>query len=60
MEKIAEFLSTLKNIVRVRVLPYHNYAASKYQALGIKNTLPDRLPTDDEIAAAKSIFGITD
>ena len=60
MEKIAEFLSSLKNIVRVRVLPYHNYAASKYQALGIKNTLPDRLPTDDEITKAKSIFGITD
>lgn len=56
MEKIAEFLSTLKHLVRVRVLPYHNYAASKYDALSLKNTLPMRLPTDEEIAKARAIF----
>lgn len=54
--KIAEFLSTLKNIVRVRVLPYHNYAASKYTALNLKNTLPLRLPTESEIEKAKRII----
>ena len=54
--KIAEFLSTLKNIVRVRVLPYHNYAASKYNALNLKNTLPLRLPTESEIEKAKRII----
>ena len=56
MEKIAAFLAPLKNIVRVRVLPYHNYAASKYRALGIHNTLPDTLPTDEEIALAEALF----
>ena len=56
IEKIAEFLSTLKHLVRVRVLPYHNYAASKYDALSLKNTLPMRLPTDEEIAKARAIF----
>ena len=56
MEKIAAFLAELKNIVRVRVLPYHSYAASKYKALGIQNTLPEKLPTDEEIDLAQSLF----
>ncbi len=56
LNKIAEFLSTLKNIVRVRVLPYHNYAGSKYLALGHPNTMPERMPTETEIAEAESYF----
>lgn len=60
MEKIAVFLSELKNIVKIRVLPYHNYAGSKYEALQIENTLPAILPTDEEIEKARqSIRGIT-
>ena len=39
-EKIKEFCNKQKNIVRIRTLPYHNYAASKYEALNMKNTLP--------------------
>ena len=38
IEKIAEFLKPLKNIKDVKVLPYHNYAGSKYSALGMENT----------------------
>ncbi len=56
MAKIAEFLSGLNNLVGVRVLPYHNYAGSKYASLEMENTLPERVPTDDEMAAAKKIF----
>lgn len=54
--KIAEFLSGLKNITKVRVLPYHSYAGSKYEALGMENTLPAKLPTDEEIKAAEKYF----
>ena len=54
--KIAEFLSTLKNVVRVRILPYHNYAESKYNALNIKNTLPMILPTKEEMEKTKTIL----
>ena len=43
IEKIAEFLKPLKNIKDVKVLPYHNYAGSKYVALGMENTLPQIL-----------------
>ena len=56
MAGIAELLKDFKNITRVRVLPYHNYAGSKYDALDMDNTLPNRLPTDEEIRAAEQIF----
>lgn len=56
IEKIADFLRPLKNVKAVKVLPYHNYAGSKYAALGMENTLPERLPTDREIENAKSFF----
>jgi pyruvate formate lyase activating enzyme len=53
MQRIADFLMTIKNLKIVRVLPYHNYAGSKYKALNMKNTLPEFLPTDEEIKSAK-------
>jgi len=53
MEKLADFLSGFRHVRNIRVLPYHNYAGSKYQALGLKNTLPADLPTDREIDAAQ-------
>ena len=52
-EKIAEFLSKLKNITKIRVLAYHNYAGSKYEALGMENTLPKKLPSDEEMKKAR-------
>lgn len=56
IEKIAEFLRTLKNIKEVKVLPYHNYAGSKYVALGMENTLPKILPTEEEIKNAEKML----
>ena len=53
IEKIGKFLSKLNNVVKVRVLPYHNYAGSKYKSLNMNNTLPEILPTDEEIKSAK-------
>jgi len=52
--KIAEFLSKFQNITKVRVLPYHNYAGSKYAALNMKNTLPEIMPTNNDIIAAEA------
>ena len=54
--KIAKFLSELKNIKKVRVLPYHNYAASKYTALGIKNILPTIVPTATETENIRKLY----
>lgn len=59
MEKIAEFLKALKNLKAVKVLPYHNYAGSKYAALGMENTLPEELPTEEEIKKAEKWFKST-
>ena len=52
IEKIACFLAPLQNLTKIRVLPYHNYAGSKYKALNIPDTLPKRLPTDEKIKIA--------
>lgn len=57
MEKIAAFLQTLHNVTKVKVLAYHNYAGSKYAALGMENTLPEHLPTAEEVAAVQALFG---
>ena len=57
IEKIADFVKTLKGVTGVRVLPYHNYARSKYEALGMENTLPESVPTAEEIERAKAFFG---
>ena len=60
IEKIAAFLSRFKHITKIRVLPYHNYAGSKYEALGIENRLPEKLPTDVELDKARELVrGIT-
>ena len=56
IDKIGSFLAQLKNVIGVRILPYHNYAASKYAALGIEDTLPKTLPSEAEISKAKDIL----
>lgn len=58
MEKIADFLLELKGITKVKVLPYHDYAGSKYEALAMENTLPDRLPTKEEIIEVEKVFAL--
>ena len=55
--KIADFLKPLKNVRAVKVLPYHNFAGAKYTALQMENTLPTRLPTEDEIRNAEHLLG---
>lgn len=56
VDKIAEFLRPLKNIKAIKVLPYHNYAGSKYLALGMDNTLPKELPTEEALQIAEQKF----
>ena len=56
IEKIAVFLSEIKNITKIRLLPYHNYAGSKYNSIDMVNTLPQDLPDKDELQEAKNLF----
>lgn len=56
IDKIRDFLKQIKNLKTVKVLPYHNFAGSKYAALGMKNTLPKILPTNEEVVASQNKF----
>ena len=55
-EAIGRFLSTLSGISGVKVLKYHSFADSKYEALGMEDTLPDVTVTDDDISEAVNIL----
>jgi len=58
MEAIAAFLASLRHSYPVRVLPYHDYGVSKYQALGL--AYPARnvpTPTVEETARISALFG---
>lgn len=56
IEKIAHFLSELKNITKVRVLPYHDYAGSKYESLDMENNMSGRVPDKEELEIAVTIL----
>ena len=56
IEDIAKFLSPFKNVSKIRLLPYHSYASSKYSALGMENTLPERMPEEAELLRAREII----
>jgi hypothetical protein len=45
------------NIEKAKILPYHNFAASRYGALGMESTLPDTLPTREQSEAVRELFG---
>jgi pyruvate formate lyase activating enzyme len=58
LHELADFLSTLQNIERIDVLPYHTLGIFKYEKLGIPYPL-DRVepPTKERIENAKTILG---
>lgn len=57
--KIREFLKGFQHITGVKVLPYHNYAGSKYAAMDMPNTLPAVLPTVETIQEAEALLKFT-
>jgi len=53
-----DFLSTLKNIQEVDLLPYHNIASDKYQRMAHEYELKNvRTPSDKEMRRLAKIFG---
>lgn len=56
IQNIALVLKKLKNLQKVRVLLYHNYASSKYNALDMQNTLPEEVPNNAQLEQAKNIL----
>ena len=54
---LGEFLSTLKNLKALDVLPYHDMAKPKYENLGIEYPLGDTPPlTKEEAIKAREII----
>lgn len=56
MEKIRDLVSELKNVKKVRVLAYHDLAGSKYSAIGRENSLPNTVPSPEEVEAVQRMF----
>lgn len=56
IEKITESLERTKNLTKVCILTYHNYAGSKYKSLDMENTLPKNLPTHLELKSVVEEF----
>jgi pyruvate formate lyase activating enzyme len=52
IEAMASFMSGVKNLTKVRILPYHNYAGNKYKSLGMRDTLPETMPDEKDIEEA--------
>lgn len=52
IEKIAKFLEGIHCISAVKLLAYHNMAGTKYEAIGLENTMPKNMPTTDQMKEA--------
>ncbi len=59
LERLKEFISTLKTVEKVEVLPYHTMGEVKYQKLGIEYPLKGvQPPTKERVLNAKKILGL--
>ena len=52
IDAIGRFLSECSGIVRVKVLAYHEFARSRYAALGMPDTMPHVETTPEDVADA--------
>lgn len=61
LRRCREFISTLKTVERVEILPYHTMALAKWQELGIPYPLDGvPMPTADQVQRAEQLLGIRD
>lgn len=58
--KLKYFISTLKTVDKVEILPYHDMGKYKWKKLGVNYDLENVRPVnDDDIQKAKKVLGIT-
>jgi pyruvate formate lyase activating enzyme len=54
---VADFVATLDGVDRVEIMPYHEFGAQKYEALGWEYRLAGvEAPSKDQITAAGDVF----
>lgn len=59
--RMHEFISELKTVERVEVLPYHTLGLFKWEKMGLKYSLEGiRVPTPEEIALAEDLLHVKD
>ncbi len=49
VDRLAEFVSTLNNVERVEILPFHQMGAHKWKQLRLRYELSDKKPPSDEV-----------
>ena len=58
--RLKDFISSLKTVKKVEILPYHNMGKYKWEKLGLKYELDNIRPaTSDDVEKAKKILGLT-
>lgn len=58
LKALGDFLSTLNNVKKAEILPYHTLGKFKWENLGIPYTLKDTSPpTDERIKNAQKLIG---
>ncbi len=59
LEKLKEFIKSLKTVEKVEILPYHDMGKHKWKELGLKYELENvKIPTEEDVENAKKILGI--
>ncbi|MGJ7921540.1 pyruvate formate-lyase-activating protein [Neobacillus sp. LXY-4] len=57
LRQMGEFISTLKNVQKVEILPYHKLGVYKWEALGLEYPLKDvNPPSDEKVAEAYKLL----
>jgi pyruvate formate lyase activating enzyme len=57
IKKIAEYISGMTSVCRVKLLPYHDYAQDKYAAVGMGEQFAAiSCPTQEQMANARSVL----
>ena len=58
--KLKDFISSLRSVQKVEILPYHDMGKYKWKNLGFKYELENvPIPTDEDVKKAKETLGIS-